>query len=187
MNADHQDLTGPDNPVLAGRITTVYGVKGWVKVFSHTEPVSNLLTYQPWWLREGNVWQRVECDQSRQGGKTLSVHLVGVDDREQARAYCQRDIYISGGQLAVLPEGEFYWHQLLDFAVYSVPPQSEQPGVRLGRVSSLLETGANDVLVVTGDKESVDQKERLIPYVDHVILAIDSAARRIDVDWDPEF
>ena len=207
MSADQKNLMAPENPVLAGRITIVYGVKGWVKVFSYTEPMSNILQYQPWWLRQGDAWQRLECDQhqgnSSKGKKPLSVHLVGVDDRDQAKTYCQRDIYISGGQLAVLPEGEFYWHQLLGFAVYSqyqepqqIEVQSEvqleirpelQPELRLGVVKSLLETGANDVLVVAGDKDSVDKGERLIPYIDNVILSIDPESRRIDVDWDPEF
>ena len=59
MSANRDNLTSPENPVLAGRITIVYGIKGWVKVFSYTEPVSNILQYQPWWLRQGDAWQRL--------------------------------------------------------------------------------------------------------------------------------
>ena len=210
MNAERRNSIGPENPVLVGRITTVYGVKGWVKVHSYTEPAGNIWGYQPWWLRQDGAWQRVECDQhlgghssasegskgdsakrpslkSRKGNKALAGHLLGVDDRELAKQYCQRDIYISGGQLATLSEGEFYWHQLTGFSVYSVYPDRQATVVRLGVVKSLLETGANDVLVVVGDGESMDQRERLIPYIDSVILSVDSESGRIDVDWDPEF
>lgn len=201
MSAGRGSKAGPENPVLVGRISAVYGIKGWVKVHSFTAPESNILDYRPWWLTQGDGWQKLVCDQYRgsgpganstgrraaKPGRARVVHLVGVDDREQAKLYCQRDIYVSGEQLAVLPEGEFYWHQLLDFAVYSRGSDAESGGVRLGTVESLLETGANDVLVVKGDGESGDRRERLIPYIDGVVLNIDPASRRIDVAWDPEF
>lgn len=180
--------------MLVGTVTAVYGVKGWVKVKSYTAPESNILDYQPWWLTQGESWQKLVCDQAQGNGrasgsrrKALVVHLAGVDDRERAKTYCQRDIYISSEQLADLPKGEYYWHQLLGFVVYSQTPGCAQSSVRLGSVETLLETGANDVLVVAGDKDSSDRRERLIPYIDGVVLDIDPEARRINVDWDPEF
>jgi 16S rRNA processing protein RimM len=63
-----------------------------------------------------------------------------------------------------------------------------QAGERLGRVSYLFETGANDVMVVRGDSDSIDKRERLLPFLpDDVIIEISSQEGRMVVDWDPEF
>ncbi|WP_461516685.1 ribosome maturation factor RimM [Porticoccus sp.] len=171
----------PIDPVTVGRITTVHGIKGWVKVHSFTQPEDNIVGYQPWWLKTTDGWEMIEIDQCRATAKGLMVHLVKVDDRDQARQYCQRDIAVERANLPSLETGEYYWHQLQGLTVVTTE------GVKLGKVSSLMETGANDVLVVEGDADSLDQQERLIPYVEQFVLGVDLDAREIKVDWDPDF
>jgi len=171
----------PVDPVVVGRMTAVHGIKGWVKVHSFTEPEENILHYSPWWLKSAEGWQKIEVDQHRAAAKGLMVHLVGVDDRDIARQYCQRDIAVEKASLPALSTGEYYWHQLKGLAVLT------SRGERLGVVTTLMETGANDVLVVKGDADSLDRQERLIPYAEQFILGIDLGARQIEVDWDPDF
>jgi len=171
-----EDLT------VLGRITTVYGIKGWVKVYSHTDPMENILTYSPWLLKIDGKLKSVEIEAGKKHGKGLVAKLSGVDDREIARKYCGLDIAVEQSRLPELEEGEFYWSQLENLSVYTVS------GELLGRVHHLMETGANDVLVVRGNAESIDRNERLIPYLpDQVVKEIDLEAGTIRVDWDPEF
>lgn len=174
----------PENPVVVGRITKVHGVCGWVKVQSFTEPEKNIFGYSPWWVRREGRWQKLEVDGHRTAAKGWQCHLKDIDDRDVARSFCQQDIAVAESCLPELEEGEYYWHQLEGLQVFC-NQQGQQ--VSLGRVTSILATGANDVLVVKGTAESIERRERLIPYSDQVILDIDLGAERIEVDWDPEF
>jgi len=178
-------VDAPDDLVVVGRITTVHGVQGWVKVHSFTEPEGNIFDYKPWWLaRVGGGAELVEVDQFRATPKGFLAHIVGLDDRDRARLFCQRDIQVSVSSFPAAAPDEFYWHQLMGLRVItSVAGQD----VVLGAVTDFLETGANDVMVVKGDEQSLDRIERLIPYVDLYIEEVDLAAGIIRVDWDPTF
>ena len=171
--------------VNVGRITAVYGVKGWVKVHSYTDPAENLFEYHPWYLKTKHGVKQIEIDEARPHGDAFVAHIVGVDDRDIAAQYTAADIAVEREILPELDDGEYYWSQLEGLIVFSQFGGTRQ---RLGKVSKLFETGANDVLVVAGDTESIDQRERLIPYVPgQFVLAIDLAAGEILVDWDPDF
>ncbi|MGB3609383.1 MAG: ribosome maturation factor RimM [Cellvibrio sp.] len=171
--------------VNIGRITAVYGVKGWVKIHSYTEIAEDVFAYNPWWLKTPHGVKQVEVDEARPHGKGFVAHIKGVDDRDQAMLITKIDIAVDRSQLPELDEGEYYWSQLEGLAVITTYGGMSQ---RLGRVSKLLETGANDVLVVQPDDQSIDQRERLIPYVpDQFILRVDLGTREMQVDWDPEF
>ena len=162
--------------LLVGRISGVFGVKGWVKVYSYTDPRDNIVNYPCWYLKRGGQWQPVELEAGRKHGKAVVAKLEGVDDREAALALRDVDIAIDRAQLEKLGPEEYYWADLIGLRVVTLE------GVELGRVERLMETGANDVLVVEGDRE------RLIPYIrDQVIASIDLEAGEIRVDWDPEF
>ncbi len=168
--------------VTVGRITAVYGVRGWVKVHSYTEPMDNLLQFSDWWLREQNGWEPLQIDGGKRHGKGLIVHIKGVDDRDLAARFCQRDIAVSRDLMPTLDEGEYYWHQLEGLRVISRFGSGERD---FGTVVRMVETGANDVLVVRGGE---DGRERLIPYLPgEYITDIDLDAGVITVDWDPEF
>mgnify|MGYP000203095277 CR=1 FL=1 len=171
-----------DDKTVLGRVSSVYGVKGWVKIYSYTDPMENILTYSPWLLKIKGEWKPVEVEASKQHGKGLIAKLAGVDDRDVARTCDGVGIAVESERLPDLEEGEFYWSQLENLKVYT------ESGVLLGKVSHLMETGANDVLVVKGNAESIDRNERLIPYLpDQVIKEIDLETGTIRVDWDPEF
>lgn len=173
----------PETPVVIGRLTQPYGIKGWIKVFSYTEPKENLLGYRHCLLQQGGEWRELELEDGKPHGKGLVVKLQGVETPEQARLYSGCELGIPASSLPQLPPDEYYWHQLQGLAVWTT--QGEQ---LLGRVDHLLETGANDVLVVQPCEGSIDQRERLIPYLpDQVVLAIDLAAGTLRADWDPEF
>ena len=163
--------------LIVGRINGLYGVRGWVKVFSHTEPRDNILSYRTWYLRRGNEWQPFELADGRSHGKGVVANLIGCDDRDVAAGLIGSDIAILRKQLQQAAPGEYYWTDLIGLEVRTVD------GVDLGIVDHLLETGSNDVLVVLQGK-----RERLIPFIrDQVVREIDLAGRKMVVDWDPDF
>ena len=179
---DNSDIV--QRGLVVGRISAVHGVRGWVKVLSYTEMPATLFDYQPWFIDKNGAMQRVEVSAWKRQGDSFVAHLKGVDDRDIARDWCHRDIRVTANALPKLSDTEFYWYQLEGLAVYNHFTQDVQ---RLGLVASLLETGANDVLVVEGDAESIDSRERLIPYSQAYLLKVDLETKRIDVAWDPDF
>lgn len=174
--------------VTVGEITSVHGIKGWVKIYSFTDPKANIFAYGPWYLQalhQEGVFTELEIDQHRPQGQGLVAHLKGVDDREQAREYCRREILIPRQRIPALPEGEYYWYQLQGVAVYSSYSGSPQ---LLGRVSKMMETGANDVMVLAPCEGSIDEKERLVPFVPaQYQTQVSLEDGKVTLDWDPEF
>lgn len=168
-----------------GEISGIHGVQGWVKIFSDTQPRENIFDYQPWFLCREGCRKTIEVLNWRKQGKTLVAHLQGIDDRDQARDLVGSVIAINEKSLPSLDNGEFYWSQLIGLRVTTLVADQK---VDLGLVDRLIETGANDVLVVVGDDQSLDQAERLIPWVpDQVVINIDLNAQVVEVDWDPDF
>ncbi|MCB1615019.1 MAG: ribosome maturation factor RimM [Pseudomonadales bacterium] len=185
------------SPIVVGKITAVFGVKGWVKVHSFTEPASNIFSYKPLLLQGKNGWEVLDITGFRPHGQGWVAHVRDVDNRDSAAILCQRMLGVYREQLPVLEQGEYYWSDLQGLEVFSCFEKSTPP-LRLGRVKELLETGANDVLVVVDDKAAASSnkdevkageiRERLIPFIqDSVIRAVDLETGSITVDWDPEF
>ena len=168
----------PNSDLLnAGNISGVFGVKGLIKVFSFTDPRENILRYAPWILKKNGLSQEVRVLNGQRHGNTVIAELEGVTDRDAAAALMGWEIFISKQQLPKTGADEYYWNDLIGLNVETAS------GVKLGAVDHLLETGANDVLVVM-DGET----ERLIPFLQQqTVLSIDLAARLIIVDWDPDF
>ncbi len=162
--------------VILGRIVGLYGVRGWLKIYSHTDPPENILGYAYWHLHVGDEWRVVKVLEGRRHGKGLIARLEGSEDREAGRRLLGADIAVQHSQLPALGADEYYWADLIGLRVVNLSQ------VELGRVDSLMETGSNDVLVVK------DDRERLIPFVPgDVILKVDLSAGVIRVDWDPDF
>ncbi|WP_036187525.1 ribosome maturation factor RimM [Marinimicrobium agarilyticum] len=183
--AESEPRNKGSNLIDVGRITAVFGIQGWVKIHSFTEPASNLFDYGPWWLKTARGVKTVEIDASRPHGKGFVAHIKGVDDRDLAAHYTGITIAVEKQQLPDLEGDDVYWFQLQGLRVIS---HWDGKALDLGRVTRLMETGANDVLVVLGDADSIDQNERLIPYVpEHFVRTVDLEAGRIEVEWDPEF
>ena len=171
--------------LVIGRITGSYGIKGWVKIHSYTEPAENFLAYDNFKLKRRTGLEAVKFDSTRRQGKGLVAHISGVDDRTEAESYKGLEILVGKEQLPALEEGEFYWQQLSGLQVWCQDKEhNSRDPVLLGTVDSLLETGANDVLVVKACEGSIDKQERLIPYLpDEVISRVDLDEGRIEVDW----
>ncbi|NEV60470.1 ribosome maturation factor RimM [Thiorhodococcus minor] len=160
--------------IVLGRISGVYGIKGWVKVFSETDPREGILRYQPWLLGPDAEPSRVA--EGKRHGKGVIARLEKCTDRDQATALVGREIAIRRSQLPPPRPDEFYWIDLEGLDVET------GAGTALGRISHLFSTGVNDVMVVQGDRE------RLIPFDwENVVREVDFEHRRIRVSWDPDF
>ena len=159
--------------VPLGRISGIYGVKGWVRIYSYTQPRERILDYSPWLLDRAGRRRSVRVLAGRRQGQGVIARLEGCDDREAARHLMEAEIAVPRARLPAMSPDEYYWVDLIGLQVENLQ------GVELGRVSGLLETGAHDVLVVRNGRE------RLIPYVRGAIVRhIDLESGRIQVDWD---
>ena len=170
-------LTPQENnkKLLIGKINGFFGLQGWVKVFSHTNPRTNILNYSPWSIKVDGNFQSIDITSGREQSKTIVAHIKGIDNREDSQKFIGQDIYINKEQLPELKQGEYYWHELIGFDVINKDEE------RLGTVDYFVETGANDVLVVKG------KKEYWIPYIEPFLVSIDSKNNKILVDWDKDF
>jgi len=166
----------PEDYVIVGQISGLFGVKGWVKVYSYTDPRENIIQYSPWFVRTPNGWQEIKLDQGRRQGKSVVALLDGYTDRDISAQLINCDIALHKDQLPQLDSNEYYWNDLIGLQVIN------QDKIEFGIVKRLVETGSNDVLIVEGDCE------RLIPYIrEQVIKSIDLESGIIQVDWDPDF
>ncbi|MEJ2621789.1 MAG: ribosome maturation factor RimM [Candidatus Thiodiazotropha sp.] len=162
--------------IIMGRVSGLFGVRGWLKIYSHTAPKEGILGYTQWYLKRQGSWQPFKVIAGHPQGKGIVAQLEGCNDRDQAAELIESEIAIGRDQLPKLPPGEYYWTDLEGLRVETLQ------GVELGKVSHLFETGANDVLVVKGDRQ------RLIPYtMGQAVQRIDLDAGLMVVDWDPEF
>lgn len=194
-------VKAPNDRLVVGKIVGAFGIKGWLKVKSFTSPEKNIVAYSPWRLIPSakglakvgqqkaalKLQEHYECDAHNLRPQGLVVHLKGIDDRNLAEALVGLEIEADASLLPSLDAGEYYWHQLIGLQVVT---EFEGQVAALGLVTGLMETGANDVLVVKGKggDQSLDQRERLIPYVpEQYVKKIDLQAQTITVDWDPEF
>jgi 16S rRNA processing protein RimM len=165
----------PDGLVHFGRITGLFGVQGWVKVFSHARPREAIIDYSPWLVKTAAGLREMVVEDGRAQGKGVVAKLKGVDDRDQASRLIGADIEIKFSQLPPPSKGEYYWAQLVGLEVVNLA------GERLGKVDHLVETGANDVLVVRNGKE------RWLPATSQVIREVNLETGVMRVDWDADF
>lgn len=165
----------PDTHIIIGKIGAPYGVKGWVKIQSFTDPLENILHYQTWFLADKEqLWKEVATDSREVHGQSLMAKFSGINSPEEARLLTGKLIAISREQLLPLKKDEYYWSDLQGLAVIN------KEGAKLGVVTSLMETGANDVLIVKGEKEFA------VPYITgKYILSVNLERREITVDWEP--
>ncbi|MEZ5593527.1 MAG: ribosome maturation factor RimM [Gammaproteobacteria bacterium] len=165
-----------NNWIVMGRIAGLYGVKGWVKVHSYTDPHRGILDYDPLYIAAAESWRELAIEDGREHGKAIVIKVRDIDDRDQAATLVGQDLAVQRQQLPALDDDEVYWADLEGLEVVNLE------GINLGRIERLFQTGANDVMVIRGERE------RLVPFLrDQVIKQIDFANRRIDVDWDADF
>lgn len=160
--------------VLLGRVVGAYGIKGWTRIYSDTEPREAIFDYQPWLIGDEAIPMRVLS--GRRQGKHLVAELEGISDRDAAEDLAGQNIAVFRDQLPELPESQYYWTDLIGSAVYN------QDGLALGTIKEMIATGANDVMLVQGDRE------RLIPFVQgDYVTKVDLGARQVHVIWDDDF
>ncbi len=166
-----------DEKILLGKINGLYGVKGWLKVFSYTQPRNKIVEYKQWYLGDESNHQ-VRVEQGRQHKSGIIVKLADIDDRDDAITLLNQKIWVTADQLDTLPDNEYYWFQLIGLEVFDCQNN------RIGRIKDLMETGANDVLIVSGK----GKQEHLIPYLqEQVVKNIDLEKKRMVVDWDTQY
>ncbi len=169
--------------VLVGSVGKPYGLKGYLKVNSYTEPFSNILAYQPWYLATASevaaVSSPVVLVKHEIHDQRIIVQFEGYNSPESAQVLTNQCIYVSREQLPSLDDQSYYWTDLIGLSVYDLA------GGYLGTIKTLLETGANDVLVVENEQ---DNKRRLIPFLlEKTIKHVDREHAKLIVDWDPDF
>ena len=154
--------------IVLGRLVAPYGVKGWLRLHAFGDDPASWARMADWWLgqsAEGDQWQVFHPETVKQHSDGWVVKLLGIEDRGGAEALVGRYLAAPRAAMPRAADGEYYWADLVGLQVVN------SAGVVLGQVKSLIETGANDVLVVQ-DGEA----ERLLPFVDAVVL-------KVDVEW----
>lgn len=172
-------LMASEEFIPVGKISGAFGVKGWVKVFSFTEPRNNILKYSPLYISRKGEWVEVKKSGGRTQGKGVVMGIDNITDRDQVLPLIGAELAIKNTQLKPTDKDEFYWSELVGLTVVNLQEQ------QLGQVDHLLETGANDVLVL---KVGGENEERLIPFVmEEVVKLVDLENKLIRVDWEEDY
>lgn len=169
--------------VTLGKIIGFFGVRGWVKVHSDTDPRENIVSYQRWWLGSEKQRQPIELKNGKRSGKNVIAQLAGIDTRELAEPLLGKEIAVMRSELPSLASNEVYWTDLIGCEVVDIN------GTVFGRVDRLFDTGANDVMVVRDARGETNKRgeDLLIPWIrPTVVTEVDLSNKRIVVDWDPE-
>jgi 16S rRNA processing protein RimM len=180
------------NMVVMGRIVAPYGVFGWLKIVPDTEAFDGLFDYDTWWLGKGGDWREMVVETAKTHNDVLVVKLKGIDDRDAALACKGKQIAVPREQLPEAEEDEYYWSDLIGVRV------KNKQDVDFGLIVDVFETGANDVIAVRADAVKQEAladkivakekpKERLLPFIDAVVLEVDIVAKTMLVDWDADF
>jgi len=158
-----------------GRIAAPFGIKGWIKVQPYSEDPGTLMDFASWRLGRGEQQAHYSVEAVQDHGKALVAKLAGIDDRDAAYALRGQAISVAKRDLPPPEENEFYWSDLIGLTVVN------REGAELGKVDSLMEGGANDLLVVKG------AREHLIPFVAAFVGKVDLAGGTIEVDWGEDY
>lgn len=168
-----------DSLVAVGRVAGPYGIKGWVRITSFTEPGENVFAYAPWVLRDQHGRRdssTIGVLESKMHGKGWVAKLDGVQDRDAAEALKGLEIVIDRSRLPEPDEGHYYWADLEGLQA------CQRDGRVLGHVDHMLETGSADVMVIVGS--GADERV-LIPFImNETVIAVDLEGGTIQVDWD---
>lgn len=168
---------------VVGKLGSTYGIRGWLRVYSSTEIAESIFDYQPWFLKIKGKWQQVELESFKHHNHEFIAKIKGTEDREAAQLLTNAEIGVDLSVFPELEEGDYYWHDLIGCEVVNLT------GYNLGKVSELMETGSNDVLVVKANgKDAFGKQERLIPFLfENVVKRVDLSSKIIEVDWDAGF
>jgi len=158
--------------IQLGFVGAPFGVRGWVKLRSHTDPPERLLDHRSLRIGHGSVWQNYCIEASGRSGGALTVKLKGVEDRDQAQALRGAEVCVLRSELPQRDDREFYRADLIGCDVVTLA------GFGLGVVQHFIETPVQVLMVVRGTQEF------WIPAVPRHLRRVDLQARRVVVDWD---
>lgn len=160
--------------ITVGRIGAPFGVQGWVKIDSYTQPKEAIFGYLPWNINIEGKDRMYHMINHRTQGKRFVVQLADCHDCDQAKQYTNKNINIYRHQLPELPPNEYYWTDLEGLDVI------DQHGTKLGKIDYLQTTGSNDIMVIEG------KKRHLLPYLPEVVIAVDLEQGVMKVNWDED-
>ncbi len=167
-----------DTHIQLGAIQGVFGIKGWLKIYSFCRPKEQILDYSIWKLKTTVGVEDYGLQEGKLHGNGIIAKLHNLNDRTQAEKLIRAEIWVDRNEMPELAEEEFYWFQLEGLNVITMEGDS------LGRLKSMMETGANDVMVVV----DADKQEILIPYIrEQVIKQVDLDKNTITVDWQKDY
>ena len=162
----------PSSLIELGIVGAPFGVRGWVKLRSFTEPPDRLLEHRSLQLCVGGVWRAYRIETSGRSGGQLTVKLTGVEDRDEAQKLRGAAIGVPRSELPERSEKDFYRADLIGCEVVNLK------GVHLGVVQHFVEIPAHALMVVRGEQEY------WVPAVPQHLRRVDLEARRVIVDWD---
>ena len=168
-------MTQDSEWVVMGRIAAPFGIKGWVKVQSFGDDPGTLMDFESWRVGRGAVQTHYTVEAIKDHSNALVAKLVGVDDRDAAYALRGQEISVERRHLPPPADDEFYWSDLIGLKAVN------RQGIELGRVDSLMESGAHDLLVIKG------KREYLIPFVAQFVGKVDVAGGQVEVDWGEDY
>ncbi|WMY96309.1 MAG: ribosome maturation factor RimM [Arsenophonus sp.] len=175
-------FVNPTNPIILGKLGATYGVNGWIKVFSFTENIQDIFNYQPWFIELLKEWYQLEIEDWKHDNKNIFIKFKNIYNKEHAHVMINCKIMVDSAQLPILKNDEYYWKDLIGCQIFN------SQNYYLGRVTNLIVTGANDVLVLKNLTDSLGIKERLIPFLyKKVVKQVNINTKIIQVDWDPSF
>jgi 16S rRNA processing protein RimM len=170
-------MSADNKYIIMGKTGSSHGLHGWLKIRSFTEKTDGILDYNPWYFETKNGWEPFRLEKVQRKEKFLTVKLAGIESPEQAKYLSGKEIAVKRSQLSLPDENEYYWADLVGLTVMN------QENRILGKVISLLETGANDVLIV-GDDQNPEVKCAIPWLPDSVIVTVDLGEKRMRVNWD---
>ena len=166
-----------DKKIYLGKITGVHGIKGWLKIQSYSSPPENILNYPSWIINNKGEEDFYSIEQGRKQNNKIVVKLEKIDDRNTAESLINSKIQILRSDLPKLSNENYYWSDLVGLSVLN----SEETVI--GKIESLIETGANDVMVIITLKD----ERILIPFVMHeIIKEVNVELNYIKIDWSIE-
>jgi len=170
-------------PIIIGKMGTVYGVRGWLRVFSFTENANNIFNYQPWFIQQARELRCLELEDWKHHNQDLIIKIKSINNRENASQLANLKIVVDMLRFPTLSDGEYYWKDLIGCQVVTTF------GYQLGKIINIIETGSNDVIIVKANpKDAFGIKKRLIPYLNgQVIKQVDIVTQLVEVDWEPHF
>jgi len=167
-----------DRKIHLGKIGKPQGLKGGVFFHYFGKDISDLLLYKELFIEDNSQKKFITITQSSSSQNKLIIHIEGFNDRNAAEKLRGKDIFINSIDLPKPSVGSFYWYQLEGFDVINL--ESEL----LGKMDSFIQTNANDVMVVKYSEFSIDERERLIPFlINENLIEVDLDEGTIKVDW----